>query len=140
MRGEEGFVTRPVNPTCGCTFLGCRGFSVSVCVGNVCELLFFFVCVFTGGAAGNLGAIDPQYDVAVTTAAAALDNFVVDTADGAQRCVEYLRTIGARGKFIILEEVRAACILLPLMLHYNLGLLSAPNHQSSGGCWRGAWL
>jgi hypothetical protein len=60
---------------------------------------------------GNLGAIDPQFDVAVTTACPQLDNFVVDTAAGAQRCVDYLRTINGRGKFIILEEVCAAFTL-----------------------------
>jgi chromosome segregation ATPase len=41
--------------------------------------------------AGDLGAIDPQYDVAVSTAVGALDYVVVETASDAQRCVEYLR-------------------------------------------------
>lgn len=78
-----------------------------------CDVVWCAVlcCPFSG----NLGAIDPAYDVAVTTACPQLDNFVVDTAVGAQRCVDYLRTINGRGKFIILEEVRAAvrcCALL----------------------------
>ena len=60
---------------------------------------------------GNLGAIDSQYDIAVTTASPQLDNFVVDTAVGAQQCVEYLRSIQGRGKFIILEEVRTCTVL-----------------------------
>ena len=41
--------------------------------------------------AGDLGAIDAKYDVAVSTAVGALDYIVVETTSDAQRCVEYLR-------------------------------------------------
>ena len=41
--------------------------------------------------AGDLGAIDAKYDIAVSTAAAALDYIVVDDTRAAQRCVELLR-------------------------------------------------
>ena len=38
---------------------------------------------------GDLGAIDPRFDVAVSTACGALDDLVVETAADAQRCVEF---------------------------------------------------
>ena len=41
--------------------------------------------------AGDLAAIDAKYDIAVSTAAAALDYIVVDDTPAAQRCVELLR-------------------------------------------------
>jgi hypothetical protein len=44
-----------------------------------------------GFCAGDLGAIDAKYDVAVSTAVGALDYIVVETTSDAQRCVEYLR-------------------------------------------------
>ena len=43
------------------------------------------------GRLGDLGEIDGAYDVAVSTASSALDYIVVDTAEGAQRCIEYLK-------------------------------------------------
>lgn len=43
---------------------------------------------------GDLGAIDEKYDVAVSTACAALDHIVVDTINTAQQCVEYLKQHG----------------------------------------------
>lgn len=58
--------------------------------------------------AGNLGSIDAQYDTAITTACPVLDYFVVETTTGGQKCLNFLRTIGARAKFVVLEEVRAA--------------------------------
>lgn len=56
---------------------------------------------------GDLGAIDKQYDVAVSTAVGALDFIVVDTASDAQKCVEYLRKnqMGV-ATFLILEKQR----------------------------------
>lgn len=42
-------------------------------------------------SAGDLGAIDKKYDVAVSTACGALDNVVVSDAVAAQRCVELVR-------------------------------------------------
>ncbi|XP_050294355.1 structural maintenance of chromosomes protein 4 isoform X2 [Anthonomus grandis grandis] len=57
------------------------------------------------GRLGDLGAIDAKYDVAVSTACGALDNIVVDTADTAQWCIEFLKKhdIG-RAVFIALEK------------------------------------
>ena len=43
------------------------------------------------GRLGDLGVIDPKYDVAVSTAAGALDNLVVETTEDAQACVALLR-------------------------------------------------
>lgn len=55
--------------------------------------------------AGNLGAIDGKYDVAITTCCGALDSFVVQSVEGGQACLAYLRRIGARARFIVLDEV-----------------------------------
>lgn len=43
------------------------------------------------GRLGDLGSIDQQYDVAISTACGALKNIVVDTVDTAQKCANYLR-------------------------------------------------
>lgn len=43
------------------------------------------------GRLGSLGAIDQKYDVAVSTAAPALDYIVVEDAESAQKCVRLLR-------------------------------------------------
>lgn len=40
---------------------------------------------------GDLGAIDEQYDVAISTACGALDSIIVDTMDTAVQCVDFLR-------------------------------------------------
>lgn len=55
--------------------------------------------------AGDLGAIDKQYDVAASTACPSLDYIVVDTTTTAQRCVELLRrqSLGV-ATFLILEK------------------------------------
>ena len=57
------------------------------------------------GRLGDLGAIDPKYDVAVSTACGALDNYVVDTVDTAVACIEYLKKndVG-RANFMALEK------------------------------------
>ena len=59
------------------------------------------------GRLGDLGAIDPRYDVAASTAAPALDYIVVNTTATAQRCVELLRRrqLGV-ATFLILEKQR----------------------------------
>ncbi|RFN55017.1 structural maintenance-chromosome 4 [Fusarium flagelliforme] len=59
------------------------------------------------GRLGNLGAIDPKYDVAISTACGALDNFVTETVEAGQQCIEYLRknNVG-RGNFICLDKLR----------------------------------
>lgn len=56
-------------------------------------------------AAGDLGAIDAKYDIAVSTSCAALDYIVVDNAATAQCCVELLRrqNLGV-GTFLILDK------------------------------------
>ncbi|KXX80727.1 Structural maintenance of chromosomes protein 4 [Madurella mycetomatis] len=60
------------------------------------------------GRLGNLGTIDQQYDVAISTACGALDNFVTDTVEAGQQCIEYLRKTNlGRGNFICLDKLRA---------------------------------
>lgn len=60
------------------------------------------------GRLGNLGAIDPKYDVAISTACGALDNFVTDTVEAGQQCIEYLRKTNlGRGNFMCLDKLRA---------------------------------
>lgn len=57
------------------------------------------------GRLGDLGAIDAEYDIAVSTACPALDYIVVDTTSTAQKCVEFLRKkqLGVT-TFLILEK------------------------------------
>ncbi|KAG6003094.1 hypothetical protein E4U21_002397 [Claviceps maximensis] len=60
------------------------------------------------GRLGNLGIIDQKYDVAVSTACSALDNFVTETVESGQQCIEYLRKNNlGRGNFICLDKLRA---------------------------------
>ena len=40
------------------------------------------------GRLGDLGEVDNQYDVAVSTASSALDYIVVQSAEDAQACIE----------------------------------------------------
>ncbi|KAG9089736.1 hypothetical protein FRC06_001412 [Ceratobasidium sp. 370] len=47
------------------------------------------------GRLGSLGTIPDKYDVAVTTAAGALNNMVVDTVEQAQACIDHLRKYNA---------------------------------------------
>eukprot|EP00052_Salpingoeca_macrocollata_P017972 m.147220 g.147220 ORF g.147220 m.147220 type:complete len:1291 (-) comp20562_c0_seq1:30-3902(-) len=58
------------------------------------------------GRLGDLGAIDKEYDVAISTACGALNNVVVQTVQQAQACVEYIRknNIG-RATFVILDQI-----------------------------------
>ncbi|GKT63844.1 RecF/RecN/SMC N terminal domain-containing protein [Colletotrichum tofieldiae] len=59
------------------------------------------------GRLGNLGAIDQKYDVAISTACGALDNFVTDTVEAGQQCIEYLRKTNlGRGNFMCLDKLR----------------------------------
>ncbi|KAG0558584.1 hypothetical protein KC19_10G039500 [Ceratodon purpureus] len=57
------------------------------------------------GRLGDLGAIDPKYDVAISTACGGLDFIVVETTTAAQACVELLRTkqLGV-ATFLILDK------------------------------------
>ncbi|KAK1757264.1 putative nuclear condensin complex subunit smc4 protein [Echria macrotheca] len=60
------------------------------------------------GRLGNLGAIDQKYDVAISTACPQLDNFVTDTVEAGQQCIEYLRKTNlGRGNFMCLDKLRA---------------------------------
>ena len=43
------------------------------------------------GRLGDLGTISPEFDVAVSTACGMLDYLVVETAEGGQACINYLR-------------------------------------------------
>ncbi|KAI8817530.1 putative nuclear condensin complex subunit Smc4 [Fimicolochytrium jonesii] len=58
------------------------------------------------GRLGDLGVIDDQYDVAVTTACGSLDAIVVDHVESAQQCIEYLRkqSVG-RATFLSLDKL-----------------------------------
>ncbi|CAG5133855.1 unnamed protein product [Candidula unifasciata] len=58
------------------------------------------------GRLGDLGAIDNQYDVAISTACGSLDHIVVDTIDTGKKCIEFLKknNIG-QGNFILLEKM-----------------------------------
>ncbi|ETN45332.1 uncharacterized protein HMPREF1541_09163 [Cyphellophora europaea CBS 101466] len=58
------------------------------------------------GRLGNLGTIDEQYDVAISTACPALENMVVDTVESGQQCIEYLRKNNlGRANFILLDRL-----------------------------------
>ena len=58
------------------------------------------------GRLGNLGTIEAKYDVAISTACGALDNFVTDTVEGGQQCIEYLRKTNlGRGNFMCLDKL-----------------------------------
>lgn len=58
------------------------------------------------GRLGDLGAIDKQYDVAISTCCGRLDNIVVTDVNTAQTCIQFLKdhNIG-RASFIALEKV-----------------------------------
>jgi structural maintenance of chromosome 4 len=58
------------------------------------------------GRLGNLGTIDKQFDIAISTACGALDNFVTDTVEAGQQCIEYLRKTNlGRGNFMCLDKL-----------------------------------
>ena len=58
------------------------------------------------GRLGNLGVIDAKYDVAISTACPSLDNLVVDTVEGGQGCIDYLRKNNlGRANFILLDRL-----------------------------------
>ncbi|KAI9594810.1 hypothetical protein BDF19DRAFT_96626 [Syncephalis fuscata] len=58
------------------------------------------------GRLGNLGAIDPQYDIAISTACPQLENLVVDNVETGQGCISHLRRnkLG-RAVFIVLDKL-----------------------------------
>lgn len=58
------------------------------------------------GRLGNLGTINQQYDVAISTACPSLDNIVVDNVEVGQQCIEYLRKNNlGRAMFILLDRL-----------------------------------
>ncbi|NXS57539.1 SMC4 protein, partial [Brachypteracias leptosomus] len=58
------------------------------------------------GRLGDLGAIDEEYDVAISSCCGALDNIVVDTIDTAQKCVNFLKATGIGvATFIALDKM-----------------------------------
>jgi structural maintenance of chromosome 4 len=58
------------------------------------------------GRLGDLGSISDKYDVAISTACGQLDNIVVDTTAGAQKCVKFLRDNNAgRASFLVLDQM-----------------------------------
>ncbi|KAM6961494.1 LOW QUALITY PROTEIN: structural maintenance of chromosomes protein 4 [Aplochiton taeniatus] len=59
------------------------------------------------GRLGDLGAIDEQYDVAISSSCGSLDNILVDTIDTAQKCVNFLKAqnIGV-ATFIGLDKMK----------------------------------
>lgn len=58
------------------------------------------------GRLGDLGAIDSDYDVAVTTACPMLNSLVVETAEGGMACCDFLRRNNlGRARFIILDKI-----------------------------------
>jgi structural maintenance of chromosome 4 len=57
------------------------------------------------GRLGDLGGIDPRYDVAISTCCGQLDNVVVDTVESAQECIAFLHQNNlARMTFIALNK------------------------------------
>lgn len=69
------------------------------------------------GRLGNLGTIDQQYDVAISTACSALDNIVVDNVEAGQQCIEYLRKNNLG---------RAVCTLLDRLPQKDLSPIDTP--------------
>lgn len=58
------------------------------------------------GRLGALGTIDKQFDIAVSTACPRLDDFVVDTVETGQKCIQFLRQnrLGS-ARFILLDQM-----------------------------------
>lgn len=60
------------------------------------------------GRLGDLGVIQKEYDIAITTACGSLDNMVVDNISAAEKCIAHLReTRAGRANFICLDRVTA---------------------------------
>lgn len=59
------------------------------------------------GRLGDLATIDPEYDVAVSTACGMLDHIVVQTTAGTQKCLEFLRKHNlGRASFCPLDKMK----------------------------------
>ena len=58
------------------------------------------------GRLGNLGTIDPKYDVAISTACPSLENLVVNSVEVGQQCIDYLRKNNlGRANIILLDRL-----------------------------------
>ena len=76
--------------------------------------------------AGDLGAIDAKYDIAVSTSCAALDYVVVDNTATAQCCVEMLRRKGLGvATFLILDKQQ----------HLAQAVQEKPTAPEGAACW-----
>ena len=63
------------------------------------------------GRLGDLGAIDEDYDVAISTACPGLESIVVENVDGGQACIEHLRKNNlGRANFILLDSLEQTAI------------------------------
>lgn len=71
------------------------------------------------GKLGDLGVIDDKYDIAISTGGGALSDYVVETVEDAQNCIQYLRqnNLGF-AKFIVLEKLRK----------FNLNKINTPSN------------
>lgn len=74
------------------------------------------------GRLGDLGVIDDQYDIAVSTASPGLDSMVVETVETAQTCIDYLRKnkLGY-ANFICLNKLRK----------FNLSTIQTPGNPAT---------
>ncbi|KAK9449677.1 RecF/RecN/SMC [Limtongia smithiae] len=58
------------------------------------------------GRLGNLGVIDEQFDIAISTACPSLNNLVVENVETGQECINYLRKNNlGRANFILLDKL-----------------------------------
>ena len=53
------------------------------------------------GRLGDLGGIDDKYDIAISTACAALDNILVDNSVTASKCIEFLKKTNLGSAYFI---------------------------------------
>lgn len=58
------------------------------------------------GRLGDLGGIDPEFDIAISTAASSLDSFVCDSNDTASKCIKLLKNHNmGQAHFIALNQM-----------------------------------
>ena len=83
---------------------------VPICLVHSNSNLFLGHCTPQAGVIGrlgDLGAIDEEYDVAISTACGHLDFIVVENQAGGKACIEYLKKHNlGRTSFIMLDKVR----------------------------------
>ncbi|XP_054159323.1 structural maintenance of chromosomes protein 4-like [Oppia nitens] len=75
------------------------------------------------GRLGDLGAVDAQYDCAVSTACGPLDNIVVETIDNGTECIDFLKknNIGF-AKFMALDKISERLYQIPESEDYPEGV------------------